>query len=72
MVTITVKDNGTGFDKRLVQDKSFGMIGMQERIDLLKGEMIVKSTIGKGTSMKFRIPLIEEQSISLSYILGGK
>ena len=61
MVTVTVKDNGTGFDKRLVRDKSFGMIGMQERIDLLKGEMIVKSAIGKGTSMKFQIPLIEEQ-----------
>ena len=61
MVTVTVKDNGTGFDQRLVRDKSFGMIGMQERVDLLKGEMIVKSSLGKGTSMKFQIPLIEEQ-----------
>ena len=60
-VTVTVKDNGKGFDQRLVRDKSFGMIGMQERIDLLKGDMLVKSSIGKGTTMVFKIPLIEEQ-----------
>jgi len=60
MVTVTVKDNGTGFDQRLVQDSSFGLIGMKERIDLLKGEMNVKSSLGNGTIMKFEIPLIEE------------
>ncbi|QBP41757.1 sensor histidine kinase [Paenisporosarcina antarctica] len=60
MVTVTVKDNGTGFDQRLVRESSFGLIGMQERIDLLKGEMIVKSSLGNGTIMKFKIPLNEE------------
>lgn len=60
-VTVTVKDNGIGFDQRLVRDSSFGLLGMQERVDLLKGEMIVKSSPGKGTTMMFRIPLIEEK-----------
>lgn len=60
MVTVTVKDNGTGFDQRLARESSFGLIGMQERIDLLKGEMIVKSSLGNGTIMKFKIPLNEE------------
>ncbi|WP_017380207.1 sensor histidine kinase [Paenisporosarcina sp. TG-14] len=60
MVTVTVKDNGTGFDQRLARESSFGLIGMQERIDLLKGEMIIKSSLGNGTIMKFKIPLNEE------------
>ena len=30
---------------------------MRERIELLKGEMTVNSTIGKGTKVLFRIPL---------------
>ncbi|MGE6487638.1 sensor histidine kinase [Paenisporosarcina sp. NPDC076898] len=60
-VTVTVKDNGIGFNQRLVRDSSFGLLGMQERVDLLKGEMIVKSSPGKGTTMMFRIPLIEEE-----------
>lgn len=63
VVNILVKDNGTGFDPKLVQDSSFGLLGMRERIDLLKGEMIVKSTPGNGTTMMFRIPLIEEKDI---------
>ncbi|EPD52210.1 sensor histidine kinase [Paenisporosarcina sp. FSL H8-0542] len=60
-VAVTVKDNGIGFDQRLVRDSSFGLLGMQERVDLLKGEMVVKSSPGKGTTMMFRIPLIEEK-----------
>lgn len=58
-VSITVKDNGIGFDKKLVRERSFGLLGMQERIDLLKGEMIVKSSPGNGTTMMFQIPLVE-------------
>ena len=46
-VNITVKDNGTGFDTGFVRDNSFGMIGMRERVDLLKGEMVIKSIVVK-------------------------
>jgi len=60
MVTINVIDNGSGFDPKLVRESSFGLIGMHERIDLLKGEMTIDSTPEKGTNMMFRIPLNEE------------
>ncbi|GKV64906.1 signal transduction histidine-protein kinase/phosphatase DegS [Sporosarcina sp. NCCP-2331] len=58
-VNILVKDQGCGFDTNEVKEKSFGLIGMQERVDLLKGEMTVNSNIGEGTSILFRIPLDE-------------
>lgn len=57
ILNIVVRDNGRGFDKNEVRDKSFGLIGMRERIDLLKGEITINSTIGKGTTILFRIPL---------------
>ena len=38
IMNIIIKDNGQGFDQKEVKDKSFGLIGMRERIDLLKGE----------------------------------
>ena len=60
-VNILVKDNGSGFDPTLVQDSSFGLLGMRERIDLIKGEMTVTSSPGKGTMMMFRIPLNVEK-----------
>ena len=57
IMNISIRDNGNGFDKNEVRDKSFGLIGMRERIDLLKGEMNINSTLGKGTNVLFRIPL---------------
>lgn len=60
-VNILIKDKGCGFDTNEVKDKSFGLIGMQERVDLLKGEMKVISSIDEGTSLLFRIPLDEER-----------
>lgn len=62
-VNILVKDNGAGFDQSLVRDSSFGLLGMRERIDLLKGEMIVTSSPGNGTTIMFRISLNEEKEI---------
>ncbi|WP_252502337.1 sensor histidine kinase [Sporosarcina sp. Marseille-Q4943] len=58
-MNIVVKDNGVGFDPNQTKDKSFGIIGMRERVELLKGEMKIMSTIGKGTTVLFRIPLHE-------------
>lgn len=57
ILNIMVKDNGHGFDMNEVRDRSFGLIGMKERIDLLKGNMTIDSTIGAGTRILFRIPL---------------
>ena len=51
-----IKDNGAGFDQNEVKEKSFGLIGMRERIDLLKGEIKISSEVGKGTSVFFTIP----------------
>lgn len=58
-MNIVVKDNGKGFDPSQTKDKSFGIIGMRERVELLKGEMKIVSAIGNGTTVLFRIPLQE-------------
>lgn len=56
-VNVSVRDNGTGFDQAMVKEQSFGMIGMKERIELLKGKMEVDSKIGEGTTIRFQISL---------------
>ncbi|HWL12103.1 MAG TPA: sensor histidine kinase, partial [Ureibacillus sp.] len=58
-ISILVKDNGAGFDKESVRDQSFGIIGMKERVDLLKGKMEIQSSPGKGAFVLFKIPLPE-------------
>ncbi len=60
-VILTIEDNGRGFtpDERspLPSHSGFGLTGMGERARLLGGELKVKSTQGRGTTVLFEIPL---------------
>lgn len=56
-VILIVKDNGIGFDPSLKQqDKSFGLIGMKERVEMLKGTMNIQSDYGQGTMVTIKVP----------------
>lgn len=55
---LEVKDNGRGITEREVRKpKSFGLIGMRERIHFLGGDFEIKGTKGRGTVLKVSIPL---------------
>jgi PAS domain S-box-containing protein len=52
-------DNGVGFDvKNCGRDDSYGLIGMKERVTLLKGKLFIKSKVGEGTSVRVEIPYL--------------
>ncbi len=63
---LTIEDDGKGFDPMLLPDKKqdraeggFGLEGMRERVELLKGTMSVHSKPGEGTKISLSIPLPE-------------
>jgi PAS domain S-box-containing protein len=53
---IEVTDDGKGFDPAEKKAKSFGLIGIQERILMLGGKVDIKSAPHKGTSIRVSIP----------------
>ena len=56
-LTLTVADNGVGFDRAGVDTSShFGLRGMQERADAMGGQLIVESGRG-GTAVRVTITL---------------
>lgn len=55
-LTMLIKDNGKGFDTSMKRDKSFGLIGMRERVEMLEGKLKINSNIGKGTSIIIKVP----------------
>lgn len=60
-VSLTVTDNGQGFDPRAVltgnsRPAGIGLMGMQERLQILGGRLIIESTPEKGTRLEARIP----------------
>jgi signal transduction histidine kinase len=57
-----VTDDGCGFDPdealaRAQRRGRMGMIGMQERTELLKGTLSIESTPGSGTTVRLTVPL---------------
>lgn len=60
-----VKDNGNGFDVDKVMNNyeqrgSLGMVNLQERAELIGGELSLRSVPGKGTRINIFIPKAEE------------
>lgn len=62
-ILMVIEDDGKGFDPAEKQKESFGMIGMQERAELLEGEVTFDSRVGEGTAVMFNIP-VHEQGVS--------
>ncbi|MBT2572875.1 two-component sensor histidine kinase DegS [Bacillus sp. ISL-51] len=59
-VILIIKDNGKGFDikeAKQKKNKSFGLLGMKERVDLLEGTITIDSEIGLGTFIMIKVPL---------------
>ena len=60
MHRITIEDNGVGFDpgqEQLSDESHIGIRNVKNRVEqMCGGTMILKSEIGKGTSVTFLIP----------------
>lgn len=55
-ITLTVQDNGLGFDAtRPMSNGRFGIIGMHERAALVNGRLTITSQPGKGTAVVFKL-----------------
>jgi signal transduction histidine kinase len=55
-LTLTVADNGVGFDVEEAWGKGLGLISMQERLEAIGGTLDVRSRPGEGTRLLIRIP----------------
>ena len=58
-MSITVEDDGKGFDTTLLkQSTGIGWSNIQNRVEFLKGKLDVNSSIGKGTSVLIEINVL--------------
>ena len=64
---MVVRDNGQGFDvEKVLSEKNgvaFGIVGMRERIQLLRGKFEVRSAIGKGTEVIISVPNKKQENL---------
>ena len=58
-LTLTIADNGIGYDPNEVKaKKTLGLLGMNERALLIKGELSAESKPGKGTTVAVSVRII--------------
>ncbi|MFY4775090.1 sensor histidine kinase [Metabacillus sp. RGM 3146] len=60
-VNLVIRDNGKGFEMKELKtkkNKSFGLLGMRERVELLDGKMTIDSKIGLGTFIMIQVPSV--------------
>jgi NarL family two-component system sensor histidine kinase YdfH len=63
-LSITVRDDGVGFDPSSIPSGHYGLLGVQERVRLVNGCFEIQSTPGNGTTLKIEFPLSTERSDS--------
>jgi signal transduction histidine kinase len=60
-VRLTVKDDGKGFPTERVlrgrRKNRLGLLGMRERVEMVKGTFAIQSVPGKGTTVRVEVPL---------------
>lgn len=62
-LSLSLRDNGRGFDVPAAQERaalgaSMGLPGMQERVRLVEGQMRIESALGQGTTIHIDLPLL--------------
>jgi len=64
IITVIVEDNGKGFETASNQGKkSFGILGMKERVLAQGGNFELVSVAGKGTKMQIQLPYTKTKNI---------
>lgn len=66
-VTLTITDDGEGFDSTHLPQPTtksgHGLASMRNRVRLIGGDLIVSSTPGQGTEIKLTVPVTNEEKV---------
>jgi two-component system NarL family sensor kinase len=57
IIFLNIADNGKGFDSDKIEISGNGIMNIKQRVELLKGECLVSSSLGEGTQIKIKIPV---------------
>jgi two-component system, NarL family, sensor histidine kinase UhpB len=67
-VSVRIEDDGNGFVRQPAMlaraEGGVGLFGMQERINLIGGELSVDTALGEGTEIRVCVPLVPSSSVS--------
>lgn len=63
-VTVTVRDNGVGFDMDAPRTSAHGLVGMSYRLETEGGRLVMQSSPGQGTLVRADLPESDAPEVS--------
>jgi signal transduction histidine kinase len=68
MLTVAISDNGQGFKPQSSSRKAaFGILGMQERTQMLGGTFQICGNVGQGTTVQVRLPATSQSTSNFEH-----
>lgn len=58
LVSASIRDDGAGFSTGKLRTRGLGLVGMEERVRALQGELTISSKPGQGTLVRIELPLL--------------
>ncbi len=55
LLTLSIADDGQGFDPNESDSGRFGLRGMRERAEMMGGELTIVSAAGQGTTVQLKV-----------------
>jgi len=67
-IILKIRDHGKGFDvDKAMSSRGLGLISMRERVNLVKGTIIISSKPAAGTEIEVHVPLAVDQAIEVGF-----
>jgi two-component system NarL family sensor kinase len=71
-IRLIVEDDGRGFDPESIPADRYGLVGMNERVRLLDGRLILQSVLGSGTRLEAVVPSPTQSTASVASSISSK
>ncbi len=68
-VNLFIADSGVGFDARNLGTEGLGLVSMRERVNLLKGQLVIHAAPGAGTRIGVKLPLSRQSRGPIASVL---
>lgn len=67
-VEVRIADDGIGFDLTAVNSRNghYGIVGMQERVELFRGKLNIETSPGRGTTVSISVPRRQRSTEEMS------
>jgi signal transduction histidine kinase len=65
-LTVSIIDDGAGFDVSTGFGRGLGLVSMNERLEAIGGTLRIRSAPGQGTRLRIRVPVGADQPVTLA------